>query len=319
MSVNPAVSEWKFYKNSLSPSEGTITCRKVKKLAEGSFANIYLVYTLHDPSQNWVLKESKSWGFGERTQEARILKVLNEQEKREGKEYIIQLVAFSTLSLKPVMLFPHYPADLFDFTSKKPLTLTQASEVARQLLETAAFLQRQRLIHRDIKPENILVKEIKGSLKISLADFGSAIWKNASTKRDTSLVGTLNYTSPELIHSFQHPGRVHPYDFTSDMWAIGCSLFNIVSVNELFFLYPDNQQIRKMIGLQHEFAKSHHRPISTLPNIDDFPVLRDILVNTLQTDPWRRFSARDCLSLFELTIESESQKKDASLFSQAPL
>lgn len=85
------------------------------------------------------------------------------------------------------------------------------------------------IIHRDIKPENILVKN--GIPKIS--DFGFAIKTDYAF---TKIIGTVYYISPE-VYSKKY------YNYKTDIWALGCTLYYIITGRKLF----DGDKKRKII------------------------------------------------------------------------
>lgn len=70
------------------------------------------------------------------------------------------------------------------------------------------------LIHRDVKPENIFLDD---DYMIKIGDFGSATLYNKENLYD-SLSGTLFYMAPEMEN-------LQEYDFSVDLWSIGCTLF----------------------------------------------------------------------------------------------
>ncbi len=61
---------------------------------------------------------------------------------------------------------------------------------------------------------------------LKIADFG--ISKSLRTKAVAeTVVGTPSYLSPELCEG-------KPYNFKSDIWALGCILFEILALRKLF-------------------------------------------------------------------------------------
>ncbi|KAF8333055.1 kinase-like domain-containing protein [Cantharellus anzutake] len=83
--------------------------------------------------------------------------------------------------------------------------------------EGLTYLHSKDVIHGDIKPENIVVNA-EGSAM--LCDFGlSSVLDDLSTYAEgSSAVGTLRYTSPELLSC-----HVQDRDRRSDVWAFGCA------------------------------------------------------------------------------------------------
>ncbi|KAJ3204860.1 hypothetical protein HDU82_005556, partial [Entophlyctis luteolus] len=79
-----------------------------------------------------------------------------------------------------------------------------AKKIFAQIVLAVEYLQEQNLVHRDLKDENIVVDN-NGTIKI--IDFGSAA-EIPQTKKDyfTSLAGTLNFASPEILRSKPYRG-----------------------------------------------------------------------------------------------------------------
>ncbi len=109
---------------------------------------------------------------------------------------------------------------LEDRIAKGPLSLKDALDIARQTADGLEAAHEAAIIHRDIKPANIMVDE-KG--RTTIMDFGLARLTEASrlTKFDTAM-GTVAYMSPEQAQGMQVDSR-------SDLWSLGCVLYEMVS------------------------------------------------------------------------------------------
>lgn len=83
-----------------------------------------------------------------------------------------------------------------------------------QILDGLEALHMSNIIHRDIKPENILIS-VDGVVK--LLDFGIARMQKDNQPRDTAVLGTVGYASPEQFGFKQTDTR-------TDIYAIGILL-----------------------------------------------------------------------------------------------
>lgn len=79
------------------------------------------------------------------------------------------------------------------------------------------YLHDNKLIHRDIKPENILLDE---HFNVKLCDFGWSCYLEDDDCR-TSVCGTYEYMSPEILYAGAHTGKV-------DIWCLGILLYEML-------------------------------------------------------------------------------------------
>jgi len=93
----------------------------------------------------------------------------------------------------------------------------QVRMIACQLVKALYYLHSHRILHRDMKPQNILLG--KGGV-VKLCDFGFARAMSINTLVLTSIKGTPLYMSPELVQE-------KPYDHNSDLWSVGCILYEL--------------------------------------------------------------------------------------------
>ena len=101
--------------------------------------------------------------------------------------------------------------------------------VVRRLCITLSFLHGEGLVHRDLKPSNILITEAGQPV---LMDFGVAADIRMGTTREALVdeptnIGTHLYTTPEQI-------RGEPGDARSDLYALGCILYELLSGGPAF-------------------------------------------------------------------------------------
>ncbi len=87
------------------------------------------------------------------------------------------------------------------------------------------YLHARNILYRDLKLENILLDE-EGHVR--LTDFGVSKLGKDSTDRFTSVVGTREYFSPEMI---KREGYGKPYDF----YCLGCVLYIMLTGSLPYF------------------------------------------------------------------------------------
>ncbi|CAL5322255.1 hypothetical protein CsSME_00000478 [Camellia sinensis var. sinensis] len=120
--------------------------------------------------------------------------------------------------------------ELFDqITRKSRLPEDEARFYAAEVVDALEYIHSMGLIHRDIKPENLLLSA-EGHIKI--ADFGSVkpmqdsritvLPNAASDDKACTFVGTAAYVPPEVLNS-------SPATFGNDLWALGCTLYQMLS------------------------------------------------------------------------------------------
>ncbi|KAK7279521.1 hypothetical protein RJT34_24574 [Clitoria ternatea] len=120
--------------------------------------------------------------------------------------------------------------ELFDqITRKGRLAEDEARFYAAEVVDALEYIHSLGVIHRDIKPENLL---LTGEGHIKIADFGSVkpmqdsqitvLPNAASDDKACTFVGTAAYVPPEVLNS-------SPATFGNDLWALGCTLYQMLS------------------------------------------------------------------------------------------
>ncbi|XP_048326033.1 3-phosphoinositide-dependent protein kinase 1 [Ziziphus jujuba] len=167
--------------------------------------------------------------------------------------------------------------ELFDqITRKTRLPEDEARFYAAEVVDALEYIHGMGLIHRDIKPENLLLTS-DGHIKI--ADFGSVkpmqdsritvLPNAASDDKACTFVGTAAYVPPEVLNS-------SPATFGNDIWALGCTLYQMLSGTSPF------KDASEWLIFQRIIARDIRFP-------DYFsPEARDLIDRLLDLDPIRR-------------------------------
>uniref|UniRef100_A0A8C7GTA7 non-specific serine/threonine protein kinase n=1 Tax=Oncorhynchus kisutch TaxID=8019 RepID=A0A8C7GTA7_ONCKI len=93
-----------------------------------------------------------------------------------------------------------------------------------QMCSGTIHIHDKRVLHRDLKSKNIFLTD-DGTVK--LGDFGSACVLNSAKAYAHTYVGTPYYVSPEIWDS-------KPYNNKSDVWSLGCVLYELCTLRHPF-------------------------------------------------------------------------------------
>ncbi|KAM9309948.1 serine/threonine-protein kinase Nek10 [Pholidichthys leucotaenia] len=101
----------------------------------------------------------------------------------------------------------------------------------------------KRIVHRDLSPNNIMLGEKD---KVTITDFGLAKQKQENSKL-TSMVGTVLYSCPEVVKN-------EPYGEKADVWALGCILYQMATLQP-----PFNSS--NMLSLANKIVEAIYEPV----------------------------------------------------------
>jgi len=158
------------------------------------------------------------------------------------------------------------------------------------MLKGVAVVHRENIVHKDLKPANFLI--VEGMLK--LIDFGiaSRVQDGKTQVTIENQMGTLNYISPETLNPSQTTGS-HKIGFKSDVWSLGCILYNLV-YKKLPFSHLKNtfEKMQAIINPEHKI--NFPRDQNSLQGHD--PRVVDVLQRCLVRDVKQRASIQELLN-----------------------
>mgnify|MGYP001012605400 CR=1 FL=1 len=112
------------------------------------------------------------------------------------------------------------------------------------MIEGLVALHEQKIVHRDIKCANVFLSKDGG---VKLGDMN--VSKRLQRGQLKTQIGTPYYMSPEVCQS-------KPYNYTSDVWALGCILYELCTLKHAF-------SGENLLGLVFKIVQEKHEPIPT--------------------------------------------------------
>ncbi|XP_057280853.1 serine/threonine-protein kinase Nek10 [Pezoporus wallicus] len=111
-----------------------------------------------------------------------------------------------------------------------------------QLCLALRYLHKEkRIVHRDLTPNNVMLGDKD---KVTITDFGLAKQKQENGKL-ASVVGTILYSCPEVVKS-------ELYGEKADVWAAGCILYQMATLNPPFYSTNMLSLATKIVGAVYE-------------------------------------------------------------------
>ncbi|CAE7708290.1 NEK4 [Symbiodinium sp. CCMP2592] len=175
-----------------------------------------------------------------------------------------------------------------------------------QILQALQYIHGERILHRDLKTSNLFLMKSKSVVK--LGDFGISRVLEGSIEAAITVVGTPYYMSPEVCEN-------KPYTFKSDVWSLGCCLYELCMLKHAFS--ADN-----LLGLVYKIVSDKYEPIperytpqlNTLiqrmleKTAEQRPSVRDLLAEARRLDR-QALHRRRCNVGFGLALGSDSETK----------
>ncbi|CAK8685257.1 casein kinase II subunit alpha-like isoform X2 [Clavelina lepadiformis] len=244
----------------------------VRKLGRGKYSEVFEAFNVTE-NKKVVIKILKPVKTKKIKREIKIL-----QNLRGGGPNIITLldIVKDPVSRTPALVFEH--VNNIDFKQLyQTLTDYDIRYYMFEILKALDFCHSMGIMHRDVKPHNVMIDH--ENRKLRLIDWGLAEFYHPGQEYNVR-VASRYFKGPELLVDYQY------YDYSLDMWSLGCMLASMIFRKEPFFHGHDNYdqlvRIAKVLGTEdlYEYLDKY--------NIELDPRFNDIL-GRHSRKRWERF------------------------------
>lgn len=230
----------------------------VRKLGRGKYSEVFeaINVTTADKCVVKILKPVKKKKI------KREIKIL---ENLRGGTNIITLMAVvkDPVSRTPALIFEH--VNNTDFKQLyQTLTDYEIRYYLFELLKALDYCHSMGIMHRDVKPHNVMIDH--ENRKLRLIDWGLAEFYHPGQEYNVR-VASRYFKGPELLVDYQM------YDYSLDMWSLGCMLASMIFRKEPFFHGHDNYdqlvRIARVLGTEELYAYLDKYNIELDPRFHD--------------------------------------------------
>jgi len=179
----------------------------------------------------------------------------------------------------------------------------EALSIMEQLLETLAAAHSRGIVHRDLKPENMFLTR-EGVVKI--LDFGIARVRELSPLSTTLSGGPMG--TPAFMAPEQARGRWDDVDARSDLWAVGATLYTLLT----------GEFVHEGETVNETLAMAGRRPARSIAELRDdlHPALVRFIDRALSYDKAARFQDATKMQHGLRLAYAEMQGQDVSRAAQ---
>jgi len=266
-----------------------------KMLGRGTFGEAWLVVS-RVSKRNYVIKEMSTgaWEDKDKEQSLTEVRILASCNHLNIIRYVGGYRCHKLAVNEKILIIMEY-ADAGDLAGvikrqrEELKQFIQESQILNWLVQVSFGLQyihKKNILHRDLKTQNIFLTTQN---IIKIGDFGISKTLSHTLDLATTAIGTPHYLSPEICQR-------KPYNHKSDMWSLGCVLYELCALKLAF---PSEN----FMQLVHAICRGTYAPI---PRKFYSAKLSDLIQVLLRPLPERRPSVEQLLSCS--TLENEVKK-----------
>ncbi|KAK3761529.1 hypothetical protein RRG08_051217 [Elysia crispata] len=281
---------------------------RIKVIGKGSYGEVWLAKHKKDKKQ-YVLKKMNLGKASKRErksaeQEAKLLSKLKHPNIVSYKDSFETDSGFLFIAMQYCE-----GGDLYARLKEQkgiPLEERQVVEWFVQIAMALQYMHERNILHRDLKTQNIFLTKSK---IIKVGDLGIARVLDSAGDMATTLIGTPYYMSPELFSN-------KPYNHKSDVWALGCCVYEMTTLKHAF-------NAKDMNSLVYKILKGRMPPMPRQYSADLLVLMKSMLhqdpekrpsVNRILRDPYIKRN----IALFLEDTKRNSRRPSTNSSSGAP-
>ncbi|VDM41838.1 unnamed protein product [Toxocara canis] len=269
-------------KNEVAPStrlpSATDAYDRIRVVGRGSFG-MAILYRRKDDDSLVILKEINMLELT--TQERQL--ALNEVSLLSKLDHPHIISYYDSFEENGILMIEMEYAEggtLAQLLARQEVLLEEV-EVMRmfeQMLSAVSYLHDNNILHRDLKTANIFLTKDND---VKVGDFGISRMMGTETRMQgaQTVVGTPYYISPEMCEG-------KPYNEKSDIWALGCILYEMACLQKTFEGTNLPALIKKIVKGEYDQVRG---PYSQ--------ELKLLVREMLKLDPDQRPTAKDVLDI----------------------